>query len=74
MPTALPSPKPEPDLRGAQNLAAIAAALAILTLCLWLVHAFADASAAPNPAEPIPRFLELRADRHDGTMTSYRMN
>jgi hypothetical protein len=45
MPTTLPRPQPEQDTRGAQNLAATAAVLAIITLCLWLFYALADANA-----------------------------
>ncbi|GEM_PF-3564702 len=47
MPTALP-PSPDHDPRGAQNLAATAWVLAIITLCLWLLYALADANAKLN--------------------------
>jgi hypothetical protein len=46
MPTTLPPARPEPDPRGEENLAATAAVLAIITLCLWLIYALADANAA----------------------------
>ncbi len=48
MPTALPPSRPEDDPRGAQNLAATAAVLAIIAICLWLIYALADANAKLN--------------------------
>jgi hypothetical protein len=48
MPTALPPSQPDHDPRGAQNLAATAAVLAIITLSLWLFYALADANAKLN--------------------------
>jgi hypothetical protein len=46
MPTELPALRPERDPRGDENLAATAAVLAIITVCLWLIYALADANAA----------------------------
>jgi hypothetical protein len=52
MPAALPPLQPEDDPRGPQNLAATAAVLAIITLCLWLFYALADASANSDAGAP----------------------
>jgi hypothetical protein len=54
MPTMLPPAQPERDPRGPQNLAATAAVLALITLCLWLFYALADASAKSDTSAPIP--------------------
>jgi predicted anti-sigma-YlaC factor YlaD len=65
MPTELRSSQPERDPRGGENLAATAAILAIVTLCLWLIYAFAEANAAVSTSGGVSTELKGNAAKDD---------